>query len=83
MNKLWQNIDGWKTFSGGLLHAVWFGIYIYGHITKKFEISDGLQIRGHLIIGVWTGVGLYGKYQKNKETINNSINKTLNVFKKK
>ena len=75
--KAWDSINGLKTLIGSILHAIWFGIYIYGEITKKYEIDGGLQLRGHGIIFILTGVGLVGKYQKNKETIHKTINKII------
>lgn len=60
-------LNGKKTIIGGILHLIWFAIYIYGHITKQYEISDDLQLRGHAIVFVLTGTGIIHKIKKHNE----------------
>ena len=78
MNKLWSKIRGFKTITGGVLHAAWFVYYVFIE-----EVETDTKYVGHSVIFILTGVGIGDKIYRNKETINNSINKTLNVFKKK
>lgn len=66
MSKVWSKISGFKTILGSVLHAAWFGYYIW-----VGEVDVEMQWRGHGIIGVLTGVGLAHKAKKQYNNIKN------------
>ena len=71
MKKLWNWIDGKKTYIGIGLHLAWFA----ANMIKK-DLTDSAQYwEGHGYIGVLTGVGAGHKAFKNKEKINEAINR--------
>ena len=72
--KILDNISGYKTIFGGVLHALWFIYYMF--IEKNIDTE--MQWRGHGIIGILTGVGLGHKAYKNKDKIINTVNKIRN-----
>lgn len=72
MKRVWRFIKKHADIAGLILHTAWLGVGI------KYGFTETQQVTGHLIIGNATGYGLYGRYQRNKESINDAIEKTKN-----